>query len=155
MVGTCFGKENKMRRLMLLLGLLAAMMLVASPVLAWQPGPNEGSKYWKNYYPNSYFKYCEPDGSQYYGDKKASNTKWCNHYYTEFQKKTFNGKKWYYVHVYYWWKTPDGNSHKWDDWYYCQYHKYDDPDSTHPYFKAWVTYKPTGNHYWESFYWHS
>ena len=94
---------------MLLLGLLAAMMLVASPVLAWQPGPGEGSKYSKNYY----------------------------------------------VHVYYWWKTPDGKSHKWDEWYYCQYHKYNDPDSTHPYFKAWVTYKPTGNHYWESFYWHN
>ena len=55
MVGTCFGKENKLRRLMLLLGLLAAMMLVASPVLAWQPGPNEGDKYFKNYYPGSYF----------------------------------------------------------------------------------------------------
>jgi hypothetical protein len=55
MVGTCFGKENELRRLMLLLGLLAAMMLVASPVLAWQPGPNEGNKYSKNYYPGSYF----------------------------------------------------------------------------------------------------
>jgi len=60
---------------MLLLGLLAAMMLMASPVLAWQAGPNEGNKYSKNYYPTSYFKYCEPDGSQYYGDKKASNTR--------------------------------------------------------------------------------
>src|SRR5215218_3524166 len=75
MVGTCFGKENKLRRLMLLLGLLAAMMLMASPVLAWQAGPGEGSKYWKNYNPTSYVKYCEPDGTQYYGDKKASNTK--------------------------------------------------------------------------------
>jgi hypothetical protein len=28
-------------------------MLVGSPVLAWQPGPNEGSKYSKNYYPNT------------------------------------------------------------------------------------------------------
>src|SRR5215211_1510868 len=138
MVGTCFGKENELRKLMLLLGLLAAMMLVASPVLAWQPGPGEGNKY-----------------SNYYGDKKASNTKWCNTYYTEYQKKTFDGKKWYWVHVYYWWKTPDGKSHKWNDWYYCQYHKYNDPDSSHPYFNAWVTYKPTGNHYWEWFYWHS
>src|ERR671911_521842 len=92
---------------MVLLGLLAAMMLVASPVLAWQPGPNEGNK---------------------------------------------NGKKYYYVHVYYEWKTPDGKWHKKDYWYYCQYHKYDDPDSTKPYFKAWVTYKPTGKHYWESYY---
>jgi len=55
MVGTCFGKENKLRKSMLFLGLLAAMMLVASPVLAWQPGPNEGKKYSKNYYPGSYF----------------------------------------------------------------------------------------------------
>ncbi len=30
--------------------------------------------------------------------------------------------------------------------------KYDDPDSTKPYFKAWVTYKPTGKYYWESYY---
>ena len=52
MVGTCFGKENKLRKSMLLLGLLAAMMLVASPVLAWQAGPNEGKKYSKNYYPS-------------------------------------------------------------------------------------------------------
>ncbi len=58
---------------MLLLGLLAAMMLVASPVLAWQPSPNEGSKYSKNNYPNTYFKYCEPDGSRYYGNTRASN----------------------------------------------------------------------------------
>ena len=67
---------------MLLLAVLAAMMLVASPVLAWQAGPNEGNKYWKYYYPTSYFKYCEPNGAKCYGDKKASKTKWCNHYYT-------------------------------------------------------------------------
>ncbi len=128
------------------------MMLVASPVLAWQPGPNEGNKYSKNYYPNTYFKYCDKNSSQFYGKTKAS--KRCAQYYTEYQKKTFNGKKWYWdwVHVYYEWKTPDGKWHKKDYWYYCQYHKYDDPDSTKPYFKAWVTYKPTGNHYWESFF---
>jgi hypothetical protein len=113
---------------MLLFGLLAAMMLVASPVLAHQGGPTHGNKYSKNYYPNGYFKYCEPDGSNYYG------------------------KTWYWVHVYYYWKTPDGKTHKWDHWYYCAYHKYNDPNSTKPYFKAWVTYKPTGKHYWESFY---
>ena len=84
---------------MLLLGLLAAMMLVASPVLAWQPGPGEGNKYSKNYYPTSYFKYCEPGGSKYYGNKKASNNKWCDHSYTEYHTKTFHGKKWYWVHV--------------------------------------------------------
>jgi hypothetical protein len=137
---------------MALLGLLAAMMLFASPVLAWQPGPDEGNKYSKNYYPNTYLNYCESDGSKYYGDKKAS--KRCANYYTQYHKKWTNGKQWYWVHVYYEWKTPDGNSHKQDYWYYSQYHKYDDPNSTHPYFKAWVTYKPTGNHYWESFYWH-
>jgi hypothetical protein len=27
-----------------------------------------------------------------------------------------------------------------------------DPNAKRPYFKAWVTYKPNGNHYWESFY---
>ena len=70
-------------------------------------------------------------------------------------RKTVNGKKWYYVHVYYQWKTPDGKTHKSDPWYYCQYHKYNDPNSSRPYFKAWVTYKPTGDHYWEWFYWHT
>jgi hypothetical protein len=139
-----------MRRLMLLLGLLAATMLMASPVLAHKGGPTHGNKYSKNYYPTSYFKYCEPDGSNYYGKTKAS--KWCDKYYKEYTKKTFNGKKWYWVHVYYWWKTPDGTPHKWDHWYYCAYHKYDDPNAKKPYFKAWVTYKPTGKHYWESFY---
>jgi hypothetical protein len=148
------GKEKELRRLMLLLGLLAAMMLAASPVLAWQPGPGEGNKYSKNYYPNTYFNYCEPDGSRYYGNQRASNSNWCDHYYSEYTKKSFNGKQWYYVHVYYWWRTPDGQTHKKGYWYYCQYHKYNDPDSTKPYFKAWVTYKPTGNHYWETFYWH-
>ena len=49
-------------------------------------------------------------------------------------------------------KTPDGNIHNWNDWYYCQYHKYDDPLYKRPSFKVWVTYKPTGNHYWEWFY---
>ena len=141
---------------MLLLGMFAALMLVASPVLAWQPGPGEGNKYSKNYYPTDYFKYCEPDGAKYYGDKKASNNSWCDKYYKEYQKKSFKGKQWYYVHVYYKWKTPDGQRHWKDYWYYCQYHKYNDPNSTKPYFKAWVGYKPTGKHYWESFYyWHS
>ena len=58
---------------MVLLGLLAAMMLMASPVLAGQPGPNKENKYSKNYYPNTYFKYCEPDGSKYYGNWQDSN----------------------------------------------------------------------------------
>ena len=108
---------------MLLLGLLAAMMLVASPVLAWQPGPNEGNKYSKNYYPTSYFKYCEKDGSKYYGKTKASKTKWCKKYYTEYHKKFYKEiKTYYYVHVYYSWKTPDGKSHKKDYWYYCLGH---------------------------------
>ncbi len=137
---------------MLILALLAAMMLVASPVLAHQGGATHGNKYPKNYYPNSYYKYCEKGGDKYYGPTKAS--KWCKQYYTEYQKKSYKGEKYYYVHVYYTWKTPDGKSHTKDYWYYCQYHKYDDPDSTKPYFKAWVTCKPTGNHYWESFYWH-
>jgi hypothetical protein len=144
------GKENELRRLMVLLGLLAAMMLVASPVLAHQGGPHHGNKYWKNYYPNTYFKYCEKGGSQTYSKTKAS--KRCAQYYTDYKTKWTDGKKYYYVHVYYEWKTPDGKWHKQDYWYYCQYHKYDDPDSTKPYFKAWVTYKPTGKHYWESYY---
>ena len=138
---------------MVLLGLLAAMMLAASPVLAWQPGPGEGSKYSKNYYPT--FTSSTVNRMAHILRQATKVTKWCDHWYTEYQKKTFNGKQYYYVHVYYWWKTPDGKTHEWDDWYYCQYHKYNDPDSTHPYFKAWVTYKPTGNHYWESFYWQS
>src|SRR5829696_4514833 len=77
---------------MVLLGLLAAMMLVASPVLAWQPGPNEGNKYSKNYYPNTYFNYCEKDGSRYYGNTRASKNYWCYKYYTEYQKKSTNGR---------------------------------------------------------------
>jgi hypothetical protein len=141
-----------LRKLMLLLAVLAAMMLMASPVFAWQPGPGEGSKYSKNYYPTTYFKYCEPDGSQFLGTSKAN--KWCDHWYTDYKTKTFNGDKWYWVHVYYKWKTPQsGQWQEWDGWYYCQYHKYDDPDSNHWGFKAWVTYKPTGKHYWEWFYW--
>jgi hypothetical protein len=108
--------------------------------------------YWKNYYPTSHFNYCEPDGPKYYGDKKASKNSWCDKYYKEYKKKWTNGEQYYYVHVYYEWKTPDGNTHKWDDWYYCQYHKYDDPKAKRPYFKAWVGYKPTGDHYWEWFY---
>jgi hypothetical protein len=139
---------------MLLLALLAAMMLVASPNFAHQGGATPGNKYLKNYYPNSYYKYCGAAGAKYYGDKKASSSYWCDTYYTEYKTKWTDGKKYYYAHVYYKWKTPDGKSHKQDYWYYCQYHKYNDPNSTHPYFKAWVTYKPTGNHYWELFYWY-
>ena len=67
-----FWKENKLRRLMVLLGLLAATMLVASPVLAHPGGPDHGNRYQKNYYPNSYYKYCEPDGAQYYGRGRSS-----------------------------------------------------------------------------------
>jgi hypothetical protein len=151
-----------LRKLMVLLWFLAAMMLVASPVLAWQPGPGEGNKYSKNYYPTSFYKYCEPGGSKYYGNTKAANPRWCDrtpgygNYYTEYQKKTKKNRQWYRVHVYFKWRTPDGKVHKREPWFLCQYHKYHDPNSTHPYFRAWVTYKPmpTGNHYWESFYWH-
>jgi hypothetical protein len=50
---------------MLLLGLLAAMMLVVSPVLAHQGGPTHGNTYSKNYYPNTYFKYCEKNGAMF------------------------------------------------------------------------------------------
>jgi len=128
------------------------------PVLAWQPGPNEGNKYSKNNYPNGYFTYCEPDGAQYYGDQKASNENVCDHRYIDgpgkppYEVKWFNGEQYYYVHVYYYWETPDQNTHLWDDWYYCKYHKYPSADSPKPNFQAWVTYKPTGNHYWESFF---
>jgi hypothetical protein len=138
---------------MLLLAVLAAAMLVASPVLAHQGGgPNHGDKYWKNYYPNGYFTYCEPKGSKYYGDKKASKDKYCDKWYTEYQKKWNNGKQYYYVHVYYIWKSSDGKNHEKDYWYYCQYEKWDDPNFKRPYFQAWVGYKPTGDHYWEKFY---
>jgi hypothetical protein len=139
---------------MLLLGLLAAIMLVTSPVLAHKGGPHHGNKYSKNYYPTSYFQYCESAGSKYYGDRKASNNNWCDHYYREYQKKWTNGKQWYSVHVYFTWKTPDGKTHKWDDWYYCAFHKYNDPNAKRPYFTAWVTYKPTGKAYWEWFYYY-
>jgi hypothetical protein len=84
----------------------------------------------------------------------ATRCKWCDQWYTDYKTKTFNGDKWYYVHVYYKWKTTQGGQwQEWDGWYYCQYHRYDDPHSNHWGFKAWVTYKPTGNHYWEWFYW--
>jgi hypothetical protein len=109
-----------------------------------------GNKYAKNYYPNTYFKYCEPDGANF---DQNNASKWCKKYYTEYQKKTFNGKNYYYVHVYYKWKTSSGGTWQTQDyWYYCRFHKYDDPDSTKPYFKAWVGYKPTGDYYWEKFY---
>jgi hypothetical protein len=141
-----------LRRLILLLAVLAAMMLVASPVLAWQAGPGQGNKFSKNYYPTSYYKYCDENGSQFLGSSRSNS--WCDQWYTTYKTKTFNGDKWYYVHVYYKWKsTQSGRWQTWDDWYYCQYHRYDDQNSNHWYFKAWVTFKPTGDHNWESFYW--
>jgi hypothetical protein len=140
-----------LRRLILLLAVLAAMMLVASPVLAWQAGPGQGNKFSKNYYPTSYYKYCDPSGSQFLGSRSNS---WCDQWYTTYTTKTVNGVKWDSVLVYFKWKsTQSGRWQRWDDWYYCQYHKYDDRNSNHPYFRAWVTFKPTGDHNWESFYW--
>jgi hypothetical protein len=147
-----FGKEKKLRRLMLLLALVAAMMLVASPAFAHPGGATHGDKYSKNYYPNKYYTYCEKGGDQYYGTTKAS--KWCDQYYTDYKTKSYNGKKYYHVHVYYkWYNQGKQRWHHKDYWYYCQYHKYDDPNSNKPYFKAWVGYTPTGKYYWESFYW--
>jgi hypothetical protein len=136
---------------MLLLALVAAMMLVASPVFAHPGGATHGDKYSKNYYPNGYYTYCEKGGDQYYGTTKAK--KWCKQYYTEYKTKSYNGKKYYYVHVYYrWYNQGKQRWHRRDYWYYSQYHKYDDPDSNKPYFRAWVGYTPTGKYYWESFY---
>jgi hypothetical protein len=140
---------------MLLLALLGAMMLVASPVIAHPGGATHGDKYWKNYYPNGYYNYCEPGGDNYYGATKANDEAWCDQWYTEYQKKKFKGEWYYYVHVYYKWQDPNNTPHTVDYWYYCRYHKYDDPNSTKPYFKAWVTHRPTGDKNWESFYWGS
>jgi hypothetical protein len=136
---------------MVLLGLLAAMMLAASPVIAHQGGQTHGDKYSKNYYPSSFYNYCDPEGDQWLGSTKANQ--WCDQWYTDYKTKWINGKKYYYVHVYYEWKTTRGGQwQEWDGWYYCQYHQYDDPEFGEPYFKAWVTYKPTGDHNWEWFY---
>src|SRR3712207_3657740 len=55
-----FGKEKKLRRLTLLLAVLAAMMLVVSPVFAHPGGGTHGHKYANNYYPDDYFNYCHP-----------------------------------------------------------------------------------------------
>jgi hypothetical protein len=149
-----FGKEKRLRRLTLLLALLAAMMLAVSPVFAHPGGATHGDKYPNNYYPNDYYNYCEPGGDNF-DATKANNDAWCDQWYTDYQKKQWNGEWYYYVHVYYKWKDSSGISHTWDDWYYSQYHQWDDPNSDQPYFKAWVTYKPTGQGYWESFYWGS
>jgi hypothetical protein len=88
-------KGEKVEKVDAAFGLLAAMMLVASPALAHQGGPHHGNKYSKNYYPNTYFKYCEPDGAQYYGETEASNH--CAQYLTEYHKKWYKGKKYYYA----------------------------------------------------------
>jgi hypothetical protein len=130
---------------MLLLALLAATMLVASPALA----APQGSKYDKNYYPNGYYDYCHPDGAYYWGHAADEH---CDKYYTDYKKKKYEGKWYYYVHVYYVWDDADYVEHTKDYWYYAKYKKYDDPNSTKPYFKAWVGYKPTHDYYWENFY---
>ena len=62
-------------------------MLMASPVLAHKGGPTHGNKYSKNYYPNGYFNYCEPDGSNY-SQTKASKNSWCDKYYKEYTKNS-------------------------------------------------------------------
>ena len=131
---------------MLLLAVVAAMMmLVASPALAIPAG----SKYWENYYPNGYYNYCHPDGDNYYGLPDARD--YCDKYYTQYHKKVYQGKNYYYVHVYYRWYNGNHWSKK-DYWYYAKYQKYDDPTSNYPYFRAWVGYKPTDDYYWVKFY---
>src|SRR5215218_6354552 len=97
---------------MLLLGLLAAMMLAASPVLAHKGGPTHGNKYSKNYYPNRYFKYCEPDGSNYSQTKASQNSR-CNKYYKADNETTVSGEDWYALHDNSNWKTPDCMTDKW------------------------------------------
>src|SRR3712207_3532984 len=113
------------------------MMLVVSPVFAHPGGGTHGHKYANNYYPDDYYNYCHPDGNNYYGDAQAQD--WCSQWYNGYRTKQFEGKKYYYVHVYYqWYNQADDNWYEQDYWYYCQYHKYDDPNSDQPYFKAWV-----------------
>ena len=126
------------------------MMLVASPALA-----QSGSKYHKNYYPEGYYNYCHEKGEHYYGDKDAE--KYCYQYYTDYKKKTADGKKYYYVHVYYKWYDEDEDKwYKKDYWYYCHYKKYYDEDEDEYYFKCYVCYKEDDGHkkkcYWEYFY---
>jgi hypothetical protein len=137
-----------------MLALLAAMMLVASPVLAHPGGGTHGDKYAKNYYPEGYYNYCEPEGNNFYQDDQDYE-KWCNQWYNgKTTTKEYNGKKYYYVHVYYEWYAK-GQWYEKDYWYYCQYHKYNDPDSNYPYYKAWVGYPSADYWAWESFYWGS
>jgi hypothetical protein len=73
----------------------------------------------------------------------------CDKYYTEYKKKQYKGKWYWYVHVYYVWDDRSGGTvveRTKHYWYYAKDKKYDDPDRVEPYFRAWVGYKPTGDY---------
>jgi len=128
----------------------ASAMSISSPAVAHKGGPEHGNTYGKNYYPAGYFSYCQPDGSHYYGKTKAAQR--CERGYTGYAKQWKNGRAYYRVAVIYRWQGPESSEwHGATPQYYCQLHKYDDPDSKAPRFKCQVTNKSTGKRYWQRF----
>src|SRR5215207_9892679 len=137
--------------------LLGALLvaLTANVAAAHKGGPHHGNTYSKNFYPPEYFRYCEPDGADYFTGDSLSDR--CDKGYSEYRTKWANGKKYYYVKTFFEWVSPvlthtgaskSGTAQR---SYYCALHKYDDPDSKYARLRCQLTDEPSGKRYWEGF----
>jgi len=131
----------------LLVALLVA--LTANVAAAHKGGPKHGNTYAKNYFPTEYFRVCHPDGSKYFGKVQAA--KRCNKGWTGYAKQFKKGRAYYRVGVHYDWKSGSGEVFSRTKQYYCQFHKYDDPNSKRPRFQCQVTNEKTNKRYWQRF----
>jgi hypothetical protein len=140
-----------MRAVLVALAVLLATMVVSpAATLAHVGGPTHGNTYAKKYFPAEYFRVCHPDGSKYYGKVQAA--KRCNKGWTGYAKQFKNGRAYYRVGVHYDWKSkPRGEEQSRSKQYYCQFHKYDDPNSKRPRFQCQVTNGKTNKRYWQRF----
>src|SRR5215207_10364194 len=131
----------------LLVALLVA--LTVNVAAAHKGGPKHGNTYAKNYFPTEYFRVCHPDGSKYFGKVQAA--KRCNKGWTGYAKQFKKGRAYYRVGVHYDWKSGSGEVFSRTKQYYCQFHKYDDPNSKRPRFQCQVTNEKTNKRYWQRF----
>jgi hypothetical protein len=142
------------RGLLALLAVLAGLLLAATVVYgaseatAHPAKAPHGNAYQKNFYPEGYFDYAEPDGGGYLGFEKAH--KETARGYTSYEKVKRDGRFYYKLNARF--ATFDGQRDRTvEKPVYAALHKFDDYGSDRPGFRVYMTAPGTGKHYWRRF----
>jgi hypothetical protein len=138
------------RELLALLAVLAGILLSATVVYgaseaaAHPAKAPHGNGYAKNYYPDGYYAYAEPDGESYLGLVNSLTT--TSRGYTSYKRVTVDGRRYYKLAAYF-----TRGKERVEKPVLAALHKYDDYGSDRPAFRVYMTHKATGKHYWRRF----